>query len=529
MASNLYSAQRNYHFAHNKLSPGNPFNMPSFSSYQQKPQTTAQVAAAKNIFMSNQPPQQTQQKNTLYSKPNANLAGTKFIANMNPTQTMNFQERVITYGQDRDENFFKHTLRKPTSNAIQSTSYNIITGLSNGMNYYGTGTLRYDGGYSQRRDHVVDLLNYTPKTNYGYNPYQNSNSSRTPYSAAQQNQTIPVNQKQQQPNKPVDNLDSIISGVNQQPVSAIPSNNTQVSPQTPIQQTPLQQTPLQQSKTPVKQPTPAQKRKEEYQSKDIPEYYESGATAVVEYAYKEDANARYRGYMEDKGKAVDCFNNQPTDALFCIFDGHGGGEVSKYLQDNIANELRSVLPSPNVESTLISLFDSIDQKIKNSNFFHVGSTACVVYITKENNKRILYCANVGDTRCVLLNQYQAKRLSYDDRASDKNEYNRIINSGGIVFAGRVYGQLMLSRAFGDWELKSYGVINVPHITRIEIEDTDKYIIIGSDGIWDVFEDDDMHKLSATATNADDLCKNIIKTALLRGTMDNISCFVVKLN
>jgi hypothetical protein len=26
-----------------------------------------------------------------------------------------------------------------------------------------------------------------------------------------------------------------------------------------------------------------------------------------------------------------------------------------------------------------------------------------------------------------------------------------------------------------------------------------------------------------------LCKNIIKNALLRGTMDNISCFVIKLN
>ena len=53
-----------------------------------------------------------------------------------------------------------------------------------------------------------------------------------------------------------------------------------------------------------------------------------------EYAYKEDSNSRFRDYMEDRGKAIDCFNNNPNDALFCLFDGHGGGEVSKYLQEN---------------------------------------------------------------------------------------------------------------------------------------------------------------------------------------------------
>ena len=32
----------------------------------------------------------------------------------------------------------------------------------------------------------------------------------------------------------------------------------------------------------------------------------------------------------------------------------------------------------------------------------MGSTACIIYITLENSKRILYCAHVGDTRAVLV-------------------------------------------------------------------------------------------------------------------------------
>ena len=46
-----------------------------------------------------------------------------------------------------------------------------------------------------------------------------------------------------------------------------------------------------------------------------------------------------------------------------------------------------------------------------------------------------------------------EKIIIDDRISDKIEYDRIIKEGGIVTDGRVNGQLMLSRAFGDWELK----------------------------------------------------------------------------
>ena len=63
--------------------------------------------------------------------------------------------------------------------------------------------------------------------------------------------------------------------------------------------------------------------------------------------------------------------------------------------------------------------------------------------------------------------------------SDKNEYNRIIKQGGVVFGGRVYGQLILNKAFDDWELKIYKVIC---ITKIIIEEDDKYLVFASDEI-----------------------------------------------
>ena len=180
--------------------------------------------------------------------------------------------------------------------------------------------------------------------------------------------------------------------------------------------------------------------------------------------------------------------------------------------------------------TLTKIFPLIDEKIKESNYYQVGATGNVIFITKEDNKKVIYSANIGDTRSILINSSKVPiRLSYDDRASDPSEYNRIISEGGIVFAGRIYGQLMLSRAFGDWELKEFGVSNIPHVKRIEVGNDECYVVIASDGVWDVVSDDDVAKICSFVQGSKEVCDNVVKMAINKGSMDNISCFVIKVN
>ena len=88
---------------------------------------------------------------------------------------------------------------------------------------------------------------------------------------------------------------------------------------------------------------------------------------------------------------------------------------------------------------------------------------------------------------------------------------------------------MLSRAFGDWELKEFGVSNIPHVKRVEVGDEECYVVIATDGVWDVLEDDDVGKMCSYVNGAKDLCSEVIKNALGKGSMDNISCFVIKVN
>ena len=106
---------------------------------------------------------------------------------------------------------------------------------------------------------------------------------------------------------------------------------------------------------------------------------------------------------------------------------------------------------------------------------------------------------------------------------------RVKKMGGIIFGGRVFGNLMLTRAFGDNEFKQYGVICNPHITKNEIDIDDKYIVLASDGVWDVMNENEIFELSKECKNSKEFCDMIVKNSLIKGSMDNISCFVIRLN
>ena len=260
------------------------------------------------------------------------------------------------------------------------------------------------------------------------------------------------------------------------------------------------------------------------------EYYRKNSSGlIVDYAYCEEPNSENRDYMEDRGKSVENFNKDPNKILFCVFDGHGGEQASQFLQDNFHIYFKRMIPFKQIFEDIIKLFKLLDEKIKLLNLPDVGSTGTIVFIEKVNNKRILYCANCGDSRCVLVNRKGIMRMSHDDRVDDKQENQRVISQGGVIDNGRVGGILMLTRSFGDWGIKEKGLIVKPHILKIELNEDDLYLIIASDGLWDVIEDEECKGFTEIYESTYDTCKNFVKESLNRGSTDNISCFVIKLN
>ena len=66
----------------------------------------------------------------------------------------------------------------------------------------------------------------------------------------------------------------------------------------------------------------SQKKTEEIISNDsLDSYYINNSTQIIkDLAYKENPNAKYRDYMEDKGKSILNFNSSENNALICLFD-----------------------------------------------------------------------------------------------------------------------------------------------------------------------------------------------------------------
>lgn len=433
---------------------------------------------------------------------NLNNTNNKFFSNVNPSATMNQQERVINFGQDSNENSFKKNLRKPAvSNLIQNTSYNIITGAPfvsnnsayntkfppvNNRNGYNYGSITKNE--KAERERVEDLF-YSFK-----NPPVGGNSLNT---------NNPITNNISNGNK-TENTSSILSG----PISPRNKQNNTFKSSTP--------------------------------NSNLEAYF-TNCSSVKEYAYKEEQNVKSRETMEDVLKVIDKFNMNTDSGFFTLYDGHGGDHVALLAKErvpeifsnlmNISNQGKS---DPNyIENLLTQTFHKIDDEIKMKELENMGCTASVVYITKEKDimgpRKVLYSANVGDSRVVLVSNLGAKRLSYDHKASDQSEATRVHNSGGIIFGGRVFGSLILSRALGDFALKKYGVICTPHINKHFVTERDKYAIIASDGVWDVITDEDMYRLHLTVSNCEEFVRLVVKTAMNRGSLDNISCIVIKLN
>lgn len=129
----------------------------------------------------------------------------------------------------------------------------------------------------------------------------------------------------------------------------------------------------------------------------------------------------------------------------------------------------------------------------------------------------------------LIKKNQINQLSKDHKCSDVKEVDRIKKCGGIVFGGRVYGTLMLTRTIGDKEMKKYGVVSTPTVNRIEIDDeNDMFVVIASDGLWDVVDENELKNVCTYSNSTENICKQLIKIAKDGDTRDNVSCIVIKL-
>jgi serine/threonine protein phosphatase PrpC len=105
---------------------------------------------------------------------------------------------------------------------------------------------------------------------------------------------------------------------------------------------------------------------------------------------------------------------------------------------------------------LKATFLNLDNQIKSfCGAGDIGSTGCVIYTTvNDAGERLMYTANVGDTRAVLSSNRVATRLSLDHKPTEATEIDRVAKTSGVLTKNRLGGQLAVTRSFGDFDLKT---------------------------------------------------------------------------
>lgn len=246
-------------------------------------------------------------------------------------------------------------------------------------------------------------------------------------------------------------------------------------------------------------------------------------TPFASFSYHEDKNLKYRQSMEDTGVTLPNLTNDYKTSLFGIFDGHGGNDVVKYIKDRIPEIIKKYINDlcP-IEKCFINSFNKIDEELKFYDSENTGSTATIVLI--QDNK--IYCANVGDSRAYIIYNNSIKQITVDHKCSIPEEAERIMNAGGKITKNRVQGQLVLTRSLGDLYVKKYGVTNLPDISVNKIDYNIRYVVIASDGIWDVVDEKTVLSMSKSRKNAEEFCKDLVKLAIEKETKDNVSCIVI---
>ncbi|KFP76518.1 Protein phosphatase 2C-like domain-containing protein 1, partial [Apaloderma vittatum] len=123
--------------------------------------------------------------------------------------------------------------------------------------------------------------------------------------------------------------------------------------------------------------------------------------------------------------------------------------------------------------------------------------------TAKGAAGLLHVANVGNAHAVLCKNGKSHCLSREHSTSNISERKRVLQSGGNISTnepdGLVEGYLRTTRGLGhhgDPVLKR-SVIPVPHTVSVPIDDTCPFLILASNGLWEVLDHNEVLALTLT--------------------------------
>ncbi|KAM7477212.1 hypothetical protein LguiB_024455 [Lonicera macranthoides] len=255
-----------------------------------------------------------------------------------------------------------------------------------------------------------------------------------------------------------------------------------------------------------------------------------------------------RPYMEDthiciadlaKNFGSNLFGEEAI-SFYGVFDGHGGKGAAQFVRDHLPRVIVEDADFPiELEKVVTRSFVETDAAFAKSCSLESSLSSGTTALTAMILGRSLLVANAGDCRAVLSQHGVAIEMSKDHRPCSDSERTRVESLGGFIDDGYLNGQLGVTRALGNWHIKGLkeefgervGPLSAePELKLITLTKEDEFLIIGSDGIWDVFRSqnavDFVRRRLQEHNDAKLCCKEAVEEAIKRGATDNLTVVIV---
>jgi len=251
----------------------------------------------------------------------------------------------------------------------------------------------------------------------------------------------------------------------------------------------------------------------------------------------------FRLDMEDDLTICLRLPKHPNYAFVGVYDGHSGNFSSECLALKLWREVDNLEKITKEGISWIILQMDLDWAKSPHRFS--GSTIVFAIIERPKTRNKTYKIQVGwvgDSRAFAVKKGRLNDLTVDHKPNNPAERERIESAGGSVsFDNRVDGELAMSRAFGDWNLKDLDntnddykknkVICIPDYQSIELEEGD-CLLLSCDGLTEQLENKDIYDELLDLQNkhpndADVVLNGLLQKALKSGSKDNMTAVLVE--
>ena len=225
-----------------------------------------------------------------------------------------------------------------------------------------------------------------------------------------------------------------------------------------------------------------------------------------------------------------------------------GSVLSAAVSDELAEKLRD-----GIRNTFLSTDGSLIEMCAEKKLHYSSSTGVTAFLWRN----LLTVAHIGDSKACIArmigSDVHPEWLTVDHKPNMPSELRRIEANGGSLawlhgnkpyirggdfFKRQALGehpkQLNYSRAFGDKDLKMFGLSAEPDISHFEITADDRLVLIGSDGLWDVLNPRVACNIALNAfregrSATEDIVQATIREMPVCGVRDNITVIAIFLN